>query len=319
MNQNKNPSVSIVIPCRNEKQHIAPCLDSVLAFDYSTEDLEIIVVDGMSTDDTRTIVRPYVEKNSTSKLLDNPKKTVSPAINIGVINARGEIIIRLDAHSTYPPEYARLCVELLKKTKAGNAGGRFINITNGNGPWAEPIKFVTGHIFGVGSGIFRVGTKAEFVDTVPFGTFRRDLFISMGMFDERLTRNEDNEFNDRLRRAGYKIAFDPDIKIYYKNQATLSGLLKQAYFTAMWNIYTLKLYPYTFKWRRFVPAAFVAYLLLAPVAVMLGITTLYSLPAMLYTAIAVCIAATAPYGLEEKLRILVTFILYHLAFWKNDY
>lgn len=308
------PSVSIIIPCRNESVHIAACVESVLKFDYPSDLLEVLFIDGISTDNTAEIITGYVTKYPFIKLLNNPAKTVPPAMNIGIKNAKGAIIVRLDAHSAYPADYLSRCIDLLNSTGAANAGGRFVNIKNGNGPWAEAVQFVTGHKFGVGNGAFRTSAKPGFVDTVPFGTFRRDIFDKVGYFDERLTRNQDNEFNARITKAGYKIAFDPNIKIFYKNQATLSGLLNQAYSTAAWNIYTLKLCPYTFTWRRFVPAVFVAYLALLPASTTSGFGLLFSIPLALYAGIALYYSVTAPYGIKEKSRILITFFLYHLAY-----
>lgn len=303
--------VSIIIPCRNEAEHIAACIESALAFDWPQDKLEMLFVDGMSTDKTAGIIAAYAGKYPFIKLLTNPAKTVPPAMNIGIKAAKGEIIVRLDAHSSYPPDYLSRCVTLLlANDNTANAGGRFINVTNGNGPWAEPVRYVTGHSFGVGNGAFRTGTKTAFVDTVPFGTFRREIFDKVGYYDERLTRNQDNELNERIIRAGYKIAFDPEIKIFYKNQATLSGLLKQAYSTAAWNVYTLKLFPYTFRWRRFIPAAFVGYLLC--LTILRG--PLFRIPLLLYLLLAVYASASAPGSPAAKIRVLITFITYHVAY-----
>jgi len=310
---NSLPSlITVIIPCRNEASFIGPCLDSVLAGDVPADRLEIIVADGMSTDGTRETVARYCAKYPSIRLIDNPKFTVSPALNAGIRLAKGELIIRLDAHSQYPPSYIADCAALLEKTGAANAGGSVINVANGNNPWAEPIRFVTGHVFGVGNGACRTSDRAGFVDTVPFGTFRREIFQKAGFFDERLTRNQDNEFNARLIRAGYKIAFDPKIKIQYRNQASLSGLLFQAYYTGMWNVYTLRLCPYTFRWRRFIPPLFVLYLLLLPVAVKLGVIAL--LPLLLYLFLTVIFSASDNYPVPVKIRIAATFISYHLAY-----
>lgn len=310
-----SPKVSVIIPCRNEGTHIAACLDSVFGFDFPEESFEVLVIDGMSTDSTREILRRYCCARHPIKLLDNPGEIVPTAMNIGIKNARGNYIVRLDAHSEYPKSYVKDCLALLERTQSANAGGRFVVVPNGEGAWALPVSVVTAHRFGVGSGAFRVGSEPGFVDTVPFGAFRKEIFEKVGLFDERLTRNQDNEFNDRLRRAGYKIAFDPAIKIFYKNQATLAGLLHQAYYTGMWNIYTLVLHLYTFKWRRFVPAVFVAYLLslpaIAPFAPWGGY---YLLPAVLYLVLNLTISLGAEQSVAARARIAATFFSYHLAY-----
>jgi len=307
--------ISIIIPCRNEEEHISACLTAVLAFDYPMNYLEILVVDGMSTDATREIINDYITKYPFIKLLDNFIKIVPTAMNIGIKAATGEFIARLDAHSEYPRSYIKDCLALIEKTGAANAGGRFVTIPNSNGPWAVPVAEVTAHRFGVGAGAFRVGAKPGFVDTVPFGFFRRDLFEKIGLFNERLTRNQDNELNARIRRHGYKIAFDPAIQILYKNQPTLTGLIRQGFFTGMWNVYTLTLHPYTFQWRRFVPAVFVSYLLLIPLVFILSDWVIfYLLPAVLYIFINLAVAVTRDHNLSVKARIAITFVSYHLAY-----
>lgn len=308
-----NMNVTIIIPCRNEAEHISACLDSVLRFDFPVDKLEVLVVDGLSSDRTKEIVEEYSRADSRIRVLANPQMIAPAGMNVGIRAAKGDFLVRLDAHSEYPPSYLSDCLGLLLKTKAANAGGRFVTVPNGNGPWATPIAEVTSHRFGVGDGAFRVGTEAGYVDTVPYGTFHRDVFVKIGMFDERLTRNQDNEFNDRLRRAGYKIAFDPAITIRYKNQSTLQGLLNQAYTTGVWNVYTLSLHHYTFKWRRFVPLFFVLYLLSVPLVCSL-VNIVYLAPAILYFVILTIFASISPCSIVCKLRVAVTFFGYHLSY-----
>lgn len=312
---NEYPFVSIVIPCRNEAAHIAQCLDSVLSFDYPKEKQEVLVVDGESDDYTPLILDEYHREHPFIKVLRNPARIIPVAVNTGIKAAIGEFVVRLDAHSTYPKDYVSRCVKLLLDTGAGNAGGRFVNVANGKGVWAEPVRLVTGHVFGVGNGAFRTGTQPGFVDTVPYGTFRRRIFDEVGFFDERLTRSEDNEFNDRLRRAGYKIAFDPGIEIYYRNQPSLRGLVKQAFYTGMWNVYALVLYPYTYKWRRFVPAVFVLYLFFLPYVCLADHPcVLWAFPALLYLVINICVSLVLSDGIALLWRIPIAFFSYHLLY-----
>ncbi|MBI3554480.1 MAG: glycosyltransferase family 2 protein [Elusimicrobia bacterium] len=306
----KGAEVSIVIPARNEESHIAACLDSVFSQDYPQKLIEVIVVDGMSTDRTRDIIHEYARRHPRLKLLDNPGKTAPRAVNAGIRASSGRIIVRLDAHSSYPADYVRRCIELLESTNAGNAGGRVVNVPNGSGPWARPVARATSHRFGVGASAFRTSEKPGFVDTVPFGTFRREIIDELGPFDERLTRGQDYEFNARLRRAGYKIAFDPSIRVEYKNQAALSGLCRQAYFAGMWNVYIARLHPHSLAIRRFVPAAFVLYLavLLASARLVCG------LPLAAYALIALYACADGRYSWAENLRTAATFFCYHVCY-----
>lgn len=309
--------VSIVIPCFNEENFIAKCLDSILISDFPKDKLEILVIDGLSTDRTPEILRQYAGKHHIIKLFDNPGRIPPIAVNIGIKNSIGDVIVRMDAHSEYPASYVTDCLKLLHATRAGNAGGRVVNIPNGTGVWAVPIAFVTSNRFGVGGGAFRTGRTGGFVDTVPFGTFRREIFVKVGYFDERLSRTEDNEFNARLRKAGYKIAFDPKIEIRYKNQATLGGLLLQAFYNGMWTVYELYLHPYTFQWRRFVPPLFFFYLVVLSISFLLlpadAIAAL-SLPVSLYLTINSFVSWGASKAVSLKLRVFLTFFLYHFVY-----
>jgi glycosyltransferase involved in cell wall biosynthesis len=300
-------AVSVVIPTRNEELHIEECLESVLSQDYPAL-REVLVVDGMSKDRTREIAAAFAAREPRVKVLQNPGIIPPCAVNAGIRAATGEVVVRLDAHSAYPRDYVSRCVRLLESTGAANAGGVVETVPNGDGPWAMPVARVTSHRFGVGGAAFRTGGAPGFVDTVPFGTFRRSLFDEVGFFDERLVRGEDYEFNGRLRKAGYKIAFDPGIRIRYKNQATLLGLCRQAYHTSMWNVFATRLHPHFFAPRRFVPAAFVAYLAALPF-----LPGLWP-PLGLYAAIAVFVSMDAARPVGENLRTAWTFFAYHACY-----
>lgn len=303
--------VSVIIPCRNEEQHMAACLDSVLSGSYSHDCMEILVVDGESSDRTQEIVNSYAKKYTFIRLLSNPGKTAPKAMNIGIRAAKGNIIARLDAHSAYPVDYIGACVRLLLESGAANAGGKIINRPNGTGPWALPVSLVTAHPFGVGNSAFRTSEKKGFVDTVPFGMFRRSIFDEVGFYDERLTRNQDNELNDRIRSYGHKIAFDPQIEIEYKNQPDLKGLIRQARHTGAWNIYTLILFPYTFKWRRFIPMVFVVYLLSIPAIFKFRFCFV---PAISYLAVNTFVSLRASQSLAVEFRLWLAFLSYHIAY-----
>lgn len=315
------PSVTIIIPCRNESLHIAECLDGVVAFDYPKNLVEVIVVDGASSDSTREIVEQYAKKYGNISLFLNSKEIVPVGLNIGIKAAKGEYIVRLDAHSIYPSGYITDCLNLLLKTGAANAGGMLIPIPNGSGAWSRSVAHVTSNRFGVGAGAFRVGVRPGFVDTVPYGTFRRDIFEKVGYFDERLTRNQDNEFNSRLLARGYRIAFDPNIRIYYKNKATLSGLLHQGFFTGMWNVYALVLCPHTFKVRRFVPAVFFIYLLFLMVVLWARFSywQFFLLPLLIYLSINTVASLQKSYNMGVVFRNFCTFFGYHLSYGSGSW
>lgn len=313
-----DPFVTIVIPCRNEAPFIRRVVDSVLSSSYPRGRLEVIFVDGMSADGTREILAEAAREHSFIRTLDNPSFTTPVALNLGIRAARGEIIVRMDAHAEYGADYIPRCVGLLLRSgpKAGNVGGRSVPVPNGEGPWARAVAFVTAHRFGVGNSAFRTSDRPGLVDTVALGTFPRAVLERVGAFDARLTRNQDNELNARLLKAGYTIVYDPTIRIRYRNQANLKGLVRQAYFTGMWNVYTLSLHSYTWRWRRFIPACFVSYLALfaAVAGARARGTPVAALPLALY---AVLVAAFSLGGGEPAggpLPVAATFVSYHVSY-----
>jgi glycosyltransferase involved in cell wall biosynthesis len=224
------PLVSIVIPCRNEREHIIPCLDSILAGDFPLDDLEILVIDGMSDDGTAGLVQRHAAIHRVVRLIYNPQRVVPSALNIGIRAARGEIILRMDAHVEYPSNYVSGLVRWLDRTGADNVGGCCVTLPSTGTPMARAIAIGLSHGFGVGDSLFRLGvTEPRRVDTVPFGCFRKALFARMGLFDEELVRNQDDEFNLRLIRAGGTVLLVPGIVSYYRARTTLGRLARMFY------------------------------------------------------------------------------------------
>jgi GT2 family glycosyltransferase len=251
------PAVSIIIPCRNEREHIEKCVRSVLRQEGPSEGFEVIVADGMSDDGTREILAQLVSEDPRLQVIDNPDRIVPTGLNLAIRRARGEWIVRLDAHSEYPPNYLRLCIDTGERTRADNVGGAVVTMSREETLMGRLVQALTTHRFGVGGSGFRVGAEEGLADTVPFGCYRRQVFQRVGWFDERLVRNQDYEFNRRLAKAGGRIWFSPRIKVVYYNQADLAGLLKQAFGTGEWNVYMWYVAPYSFAWRHAVPLVFV--------------------------------------------------------------
>ena len=261
--------VSIVIPCRNEARYIGRCLDSILANDFPSDQLEILVVDGMSDDGTRDVVASYCQRHPFLRLLDNPRRTTPVALNIGVRLARGSIVMPMSAHSTCPRDYVGRCVEASRRLGADDVGGNLVTRPIAATPIAEAIGVVLGHRFGVGNAEYRVSqaTHGERdVDTVPFGCYRREVFDRIGYFDERLTRNQDLEFNIRLRASGGRIVLLPDVQIYYHPRTDLGGFLRHNFRTGIWALYSAHFGRRAFELRHLVPGMFVGSLLGSGVA-----------------------------------------------------
>jgi glycosyltransferase involved in cell wall biosynthesis len=224
------PMVSIIIPCRNEEGYIAHCLDSILASEYPAERLEVLVADGRSTDRSRMILGTYAAAYPRIVLLDNPRGTTPAGLNVGIRAASGEVIIRMDAHVYYPPDYIGRLVSGLLATGADNVGGVLETVAADDTATARAIALGMSHRFGVGNSHFRIGARERReVDTVPFGCFRREVFQRVGLFDEELIRNQDDEFNFRLITRGGRVVLLPDVCCRYFGRRSLGQLSRMYY------------------------------------------------------------------------------------------
>jgi glycosyltransferase involved in cell wall biosynthesis len=255
-------NVSIIIPCRNEEKYIGKCLDSIIESGYPENSLEILVVDGMSDDGTRDIIQKYSKNNSFIKLLNNHKKIVPTALNIGIKSSSGDIIIRLDAHTAYEKNYIVKSVKYLKESNADNVGGVCITLPGSNTVIAETIAIALSHPFGIGNSYFRIGLKEpKYVDTVAFGCFRRDVFKKVGLFDEDMVRNQDDEFNFRINKNGGKVLLVPDIVSYYYARDSLLKLWKMYYQYGYFKPLAAKKLGAVLTWRQLIPPAFIGSLI----------------------------------------------------------
>jgi glycosyltransferase involved in cell wall biosynthesis len=212
----RNQKVTVVIPCRNEEKYIREVLQNLLVQDYPAELLEVFVIDGQSEDNTGEIIREFAAKNKHIRHMINRRKTVPHALNLAIIQSTGSIILRMDAHSRYPQNYISALVTGLSHFKCDNAGGSWITEPANSSLKARAIADATSHPFGIGNAYYRLEVKSpKKVDTVPYGCYRREVFDRIGLFDEDLIRNQDDEFNARLIANGGVIYLLPDVKIRY--------------------------------------------------------------------------------------------------------
>lgn len=258
------PFVSIVVPCRNEAAYIEQMLDSILANTYPRDRLEVLIVDGMSDDGTRALIADYARRRPAIRLLDNPKRTTPHALNLGISWARGAIIMRMDVHVSYPPTYIADLVHWLERTGADNVGGSCVTHPGDGTTMARAIAAVLAHPFGIGDARFRLGTnELREVDTVPFGTFRREVFQRVGLFDEELVRNQDDEFNFRLLRAGGRVLLVPGVVSCYYARRSLRQLASMFYQYGYFKPLVALKVGKIMTLRQLVPAVFVLSVLLA--------------------------------------------------------
>lgn len=222
--------LSVICPIYNEEKYIDKCIKSILNQDYPKDCLEIIFVDGISTDSTRNIIKKYTEQYPFIHLIDNPEHIVPPAMNIGLNASTGDIIIRLDAHAEFPTNYFNRLTNALIELEADNVGGVCMTLPTSDNIVPKAIAAVLSSKFGMGNSSFRVGAKdVQQVDTVPFGCWHRELFDKIGYFDEELIRNQDDEFNGRIIKNGGKIYLLPDVQIKYYARDKISKVSKMFY------------------------------------------------------------------------------------------
>jgi glycosyltransferase involved in cell wall biosynthesis len=309
----------VIVPCRNERNYIHRCLDSILATEYPKDRIQILVVDGMSDDGTGEIVELYQRRHAAIRLLSNPKQIVSAALNAGIRAATGDIIMRMDAHVEYPPNYISGLVAWLERSGADNVGGACITRAANGTATARAIALALSHPFGVGNSQFRLGTtEPRRVDTVPFGCYRRQVFGRIGLFDEELVRNQDDEFNFRLLRAGGSILLVPGIVSYYYGRGSLQQLCRMYYQYGYFKPLVIRKVGAVMTVRQLAPA-----LLLGAVFVtaILGVMVpaAWMLPFFVVGGYeAAVVAASASAGLRHGVRVAVllagAFAVLHCAY-----
>lgn len=311
----ENLTVSVVMPLYNEEKYIENCIESLLLQDYPQDDMEWIFVDGGSTDRTVEILKAYEEKYPhLIRVYNNPHKTVPYAMNIGIDKAIGKYIVRLDAHADYAKDYIRKCVYYLDTTDADNVGG--VIETKSKGFTGNAIAMMLSSKFGVGNSQFRTNGSSGYVDTVPFGAFRKEVFEKWGGYDERLTRNQDNEMNARIRRNGGKIYLASDIQLSYYCRDSIHGIADMAVKNGMWNIITMKLCPGSMGIRHFVPLAFLLSLLvLIPMSFVhpLFLWTLV-IELVLYFGLDLLFSVKATQGMQYVPMVFILFPIFHLSY-----
>jgi succinoglycan biosynthesis protein ExoA len=255
------PFVTVVMPIRNEASHIEQTLDAVLAQDYPQDRMEIIIADGMSSDLTKQIIQQKIEisPNQSIRLIDNPGEIVPTGLNAAIRQAKGEIIVRVDGHTVISSDYVRNCVNELERTGADNVGGRMSAL--GEGIFGQAVALATSTPFGIGDARFHYSEQEEWVDTVYMGAWRKDVFERIGLFDEELVRDQDDEFNCRLLKHGGRILLSPLIMSEYATRSNPTALWRQYFQYGLWKVRVLQKHPRQMRLRQFIPLVFVFVLL----------------------------------------------------------
>lgn len=308
--------VSIIIPMRNEENFVGKCLDSLLQQIEGRDNFEILCIDGISTDGTRKIVQQYAERDNRIRLIENPHKIVSTAMNLGIKQSRGEFIMCVGCHAEYAQDYIDKCLEVFERTGADQVGGYVTTVPGKDTAIGRAIAAATSSRFGVGPGGRVPGPEQETI-LVGYGGFRRDVFERFGLYDERLVRNQDLELACRMYKRGAKIIISPEIRIKYYNRSTFAGLRNQAFINGLWIPYTGWLVGGGVRPKHFVPLSFVLSILA------LSVTGLCWWPAwlvlacelLIYLGLASVLAAeVAKKAKTSSLLVLLAFLQLHLAY-----
>lgn len=302
--------ISVICPIYNEEKYIGKCIESIMQQDYPKEDMEVLFVDGMSTDKTRSIITEYLPRCPYLRIVDNPHRIVPYAMNKGIEESKGEVIIRIDAHTSYESNYFSTLVRHLYELNADDVGAVCKTDVLNKTPKTLAIKEVLSNRLGVGNSVFRTGVdKVMEVDTVPFGCWKREVFDKYGMYDTRLVRNQDIELSKRILRGGGKIFIIPDTFCTYYARETFKGLSKNNFQNGKWNILTVY---YTGQFdslslRHFVPMLFVLSIVLPlPVA-------LFWLPAISISILALLMYLIAVSVISFKLAIGKNLNIFYLV------
>jgi len=310
-------TISVVAPVRNEGANVDHFVSDLAAQDFRGE-LEVLVADGNSDDDSVERLRAAAWSAGLNlRVIDNPAGWVSPGLNACIRHARGDLIVRLDCHSRYPADYLRRCAELSEQTGAWNVGGRLV--PTGTTAMERAVACAMDSPFG-GIGWTRAAAEGPVnTDTVTFGAFRREAFEHAGLFDETLVRNQDDEFNLRLRRAGGQIMLDPDITVMYRPRGSISRVWRQYYEYGLWKVPVMLKHRRVLTMRSVAPLAFVvATVLLFAVAARFPFARrLLLLQWSLYGAAGVAFAARSVGERGESWelipRVLAAFPAFHLG------
>lgn len=316
MNENMDRiKVSVVIPCRNEEKYIGKCLDSIICQSYGMENIEVMVADGCSEDNTQNIVKEYENRYPQIKLLINNKKAAPYAMNLGIKNSTGQVIIIFGAHAYMDKDYVSICVKKLEDKEIDCVGGRIENISESQS--AKAISLAMSSPFGVGNALFRYSDTEELVDTVAFGAYKRETFDKIGLFDEQFIRNQDDELNFRIIKSGGKILLCPDIISYYYTRGSYKKLWRQYFQYGFWKVRVIQKHKRPASIRHIIPMLFVLGLIFGGI-----LSFFFSFIRYIYFAVVSIYAASSIYfsykitdgDFKYLFKVVLSFIILHISY-----
>ncbi len=314
------PLVSIIVPYHNEAEFVARALESLVRQDYPKEKIEILAVNSNSSDNSPGIVKSYAQKDNRIKLFDNPLGSTPISLNIGIKNAKGDLITKSDAHTIYPPDYVSKCVRYFEEYKTDAVGGVTKNVPADSSLAARAIISVLGSSFGSGGAFRRGGGKTRLADTAYGICYRKEVFHKIGLFNEKLIRSQDFDFNLRLTQSGGKILLAPDIALtYYPKQKTLISFWRRNFLDGIWAVLPLKFGSPVFKPRHLAPLAFVSTILATAIGSVFVSPLIWATAGILTFYISVALYFSLKIIVREKsLRLfpylMLAFLARHFAY-----
>ena len=308
-------TLSVVIPSRNEQDYIAKCLESIINSDFTKEKLAVFVCDGMSSDKTPEIVHSFELKHPYIKLIQNKDKTTPYALNLGIKESGSEYITILGAHAEVSKDYFSRSIKAFElNERIGCTGGFIANQYHDIA--SNAIGNALSSSFGVGNAYFRTGKSSGYVDTVAFGTYKRVVFVKIGLFDEDLARNQDDEFNFRLVKNGYKIYLDKEITAKYYVRASFNKLFKQYWQYGYWKVYVNVKHKMITTLRQLIPLFFVLFILTGVVLSILNYVffKLYILILFIYLVTGLFSAVRKSKKIGTIILTLISFFIVHFSY-----
>lgn len=311
--------ISVCVVAYNEEKTLPRLLDNIKSQDYPHEKMEIVLIDSMSSDRTRIIMEEFQAEESgfkDVKVLENPKKRLAPGWNVALKHYTGDAILRIDAHAEVPSDFIRKNVNVLESGEMVSGGIR-PNIIDEDTPWKETLLLAEQSMFGSSIASYRRGKKKGYVKTIFHGAYKREVFEKAGLFDEKLGRTEDNEIHYRIRKAGYRICYSPDIISYQHTRSSLKAMLKQKYGNGYWVMLTLKACPQCLSYYHFIPFLFVTAIFLTTILAVIGIPLFAAVLWLCYWTTAIVMALLSVAGKKKnafQLLLPFLFFLLHVSY-----
>lgn len=304
------PDVTVIVPCYNEEDTIQLLLEAISNQTYRLDEIEVVIADGMSSDRTRAVISEFQNANPRLELrvVDNPRRNIPSGLNCALASARGRWIVRLDAHSMPEPEYIERSIAALEQGLGDNVGGVWLIQPQGNSPQARAIAAAASHPLAVGDAQYRIATRPQLTDTVPFGAYARSLIERIGAYDEQLLTNEDYELNTRIRQGGGRIWLDPAIRTVYFARPNLTALWRQYWRYGFWKAKMIQRYPYSLRWRQAIPPFFVAGLVIGSILAFFWQPARIILAGVLVIYLLILLGAGVQIAWKKKDLALIPFV-----------